>query len=275
MSGDEPTPEEPAILICNHQVDADWWFMWCWGKAFNKHGHVKIILKDTLKWVPVLGQGMQNFEFIFLARKLEEDKPNLMARLQTFVDDNFPFWFLIFPEGTTVHEEYIEKSQKFAEQTNRPVLHKTVLPRVNGLAVVLDTIPENTKVYDATMVYSKYTGDIPDWDDGYERKKDKEVPSLTKMFGGFKTPPTYIHMKASTAKEIKEQGIQDWLDKSWVEKDTVLSEYATTGKMPESICGTETREKVLTGSPLGILVLAALELLGAAGLAMLAYSKLS
>ena len=32
--------------------------MWCWGKAFNKHGHVKIILKDTLKWVPVLGQGV-------------------------------------------------------------------------------------------------------------------------------------------------------------------------------------------------------------------------
>ena len=95
---------------------------------------------------PPTPAGMQNFEFIFLARKLEEDKPNLMARLQTFVDDNFPFWFLIFPEGTTVHEEYIEKSQKFAEQTNRPVLHKTVLPRVNGLAVVLDTIPENTKV---------------------------------------------------------------------------------------------------------------------------------
>ena len=29
MSGDEPTPEEPAILICNHQVDADWCVLIC------------------------------------------------------------------------------------------------------------------------------------------------------------------------------------------------------------------------------------------------------
>lgn len=47
-----------------------------------------------------------------------------MRMIQAFhsgpAGDRFPVWLLLFPEGTTVHEEYIAKSQAFAKQSGRP-----------------------------------------------------------------------------------------------------------------------------------------------------------
>lgn len=59
-------------------------------------------------------------------------------------------------------------------------------------------VGDSVKVYDCTMVYSAYTGDIPNWNDGYDRKKDKEVPNLQKMFTGMRTPQPRVEWEAST-----------------------------------------------------------------------------
>lgn len=62
-----------------------------------------------------------------------------------------------------------------------------------------------------------------DWNDGYERKKDTTVPSLRKMFSGMQTPPTYLHLRAHTAGDIKRCGVEKFLDERWVEKDEILA----------------------------------------------------
>lgn len=36
---------QPAIMIANHQIDADWWFSWELARAYKLHGRLKIILK--------------------------------------------------------------------------------------------------------------------------------------------------------------------------------------------------------------------------------------
>eukprot|EP00667_Euglena_gracilis_P012879 EG_transcript_13255 len=269
VTGDLPKPDEPAIFIVNHQVDADWWFMWVLAKHFGQHGHLKIILKDTLKWIPIIGWGMQNFEFIFLHRDLKKDLPYLQKRVGAFMNDAFPFWLLLFPEGTTVHEEYVAKSQKFAKETGRPVLSKTMLPRVNGFNAIVEPMPDSVKVYDCTMVYSAYTGDIPNWNDGYDRKKDKEVPNLQKMFTGMRTPQTYVHIKEYTVGAIKKCGTEKWLDERWVEKDAILAHYATTGRMPDDMAGLKGLDVVDAGALMGVVRLALA--LPAAGAALWSY----
>eukprot|EP00668_Euglena_longa_P036412 GGOE01046800.1.p1 GENE.GGOE01046800.1~~GGOE01046800.1.p1 ORF type:complete len:352 (+),score=97.87 GGOE01046800.1:71-1126(+) len=273
LTGDLPNPDEPAIFIVNHQVDADWWFMWVLAKHFGKHGHLKIILKNTLKWIPVVGWGMQNFEFIFLHRDLKKDLPYLQKCVGSFLKDEFPFWILLFPEGTTIHEECIAKSQKFAKETSRPTLSKTMLPRVNGFNAIVGPMPDTIKVYDCTMVYSAYTGDIPSWNDGYDRKKDKDVPNLHKMFTGMQTPPTYVHIKEYDVGSIKKCGAEKWLDERWVEKDAILAHYATTGRMPDDIAGLPTLDVIDAGGIMGVVKLA-LALL-AAGVALWSYFEFS
>lgn len=37
------------------QVYADWWYVWCLTYFMNMHRDVLIVLKRSLKWVPVLG----------------------------------------------------------------------------------------------------------------------------------------------------------------------------------------------------------------------------
>lgn len=43
---------------------------------------------------------MKFFEFIFLKRKLEHDKDNIINNLQTAKKRGRPMWLVLFPEGT-------------------------------------------------------------------------------------------------------------------------------------------------------------------------------
>lgn len=36
--------------------------------------------------------------------------------MDSLIGDDYPFWLVIFPEGTTIHKEYVAKSQAFAEK---------------------------------------------------------------------------------------------------------------------------------------------------------------
>lgn len=43
---------------------------------------------------------MRFFEFIFLKRKLEQDKDNIVNNLTTAKKAGRPMWLVLFPEGT-------------------------------------------------------------------------------------------------------------------------------------------------------------------------------
>ena len=43
------------VIISNHQMYADWWYIWLLAYFARVHAHILIILKKSLKWVPVLG----------------------------------------------------------------------------------------------------------------------------------------------------------------------------------------------------------------------------
>lgn len=43
---------------------------------------------------------MKFFEFIFLKRRLEQDKDNIINNLSTSRKRNRPMWLVLFPEGT-------------------------------------------------------------------------------------------------------------------------------------------------------------------------------
>ena len=55
VSGADEAIVGNAILIANHQTFADWWYMWCWAYTKNQHDSFKIILKHSLKNIPVWG----------------------------------------------------------------------------------------------------------------------------------------------------------------------------------------------------------------------------
>jgi hypothetical protein len=64
---------ERLVLIANHQLYSDWLYLWWISYAGRMHGHIYIILKESLKYIPIAGPGMMFFGFIFMARNWVRD----------------------------------------------------------------------------------------------------------------------------------------------------------------------------------------------------------
>lgn len=127
------------------------------------HGHIYIILKESLKWIPVIGPGCMFLSFIFMSRKMSVDQPRLARRLgklkTKYTDPDGesylnPMWLLLFPEGTNLSTNGRVKSAKWAEQTGLKDMQHLMLPRSTGMYFCLNELKGTVDyVYDCTVAY--------------------------------------------------------------------------------------------------------------------------
>jgi 1-acyl-sn-glycerol-3-phosphate acyltransferase len=129
------------------------------------HGHIYIILKESLKYVPVLGPGMMFYGFIFLARNWAKDKARFAHRLQKLNSHHAgpmsgspqsldPMWLLMFPEGTNLSDNGRVRSAAWAKKQGYPDMKHQLLPRSTGLFFCLQQVRGTLDwVYDCTVAY--------------------------------------------------------------------------------------------------------------------------
>ncbi|KAM6498286.1 Acyltransferase domain containing protein [Amanita muscaria] len=249
------------ILTANHQVYADWWYMWCLTYYFRPQGvhrHVYITLKKSLKWLPMIGWGMQLFGFIFLARSWASDKLTLAARLaergQVAEREDSPLCFIIYPEGTLVSKLTRPISKKFADKMGIPDMTNTLLPRSLGLQYSLRSLAPripDLRLLDVTIMYPG----IPALHYGQDYYTLRSI-----FFDGVPPPVIHMHLRlfnvatdvplgdlSTTQKATTPNGSADehavevdipltekvifdnWLRELWQEKDEFISRYLTTG----------------------------------------------
>jgi 1-acyl-sn-glycerol-3-phosphate acyltransferase len=90
----------PRIVIANHVTDVDWIPLWRLSTVDpdnDRSGHVKIMLKEAIKYVPIMGWGCRLFGFIFLKRNWAEDRHTIESQVADLVKHDLPLWVLIFP----------------------------------------------------------------------------------------------------------------------------------------------------------------------------------
>ncbi|EXJ54053.1 hypothetical protein A1O7_09390 [Cladophialophora yegresii CBS 114405] len=234
---------ERLVLIANHQIYTDWLYLWWIAYCNGMHGRLYIILKESLRKIPVLGWGMQLNQFIFLKRNWEEDKPNMARSLQKLNKPTDPMWLLLFPEGTNLAPSTRAKSAAWAKKNNIPDCRHTLLPRSTGLHFCLDELKGSVEyVYDVTVVYAgvprgQYAQDIFTLKAGYmEGRPPKSV---------------HMHFRRFAVKDIPihdDRAFELWLRARWREKDVMIEEYYQTGKLPADYGGTRYKSgKVLRG----------------------------
>ena len=155
---------ERMVLIANHQLYTDWLYLWWIAYTSQMHGHIYIVLKESLKYIPIIGPAMMIFGFIFMSRKWAYDKDRIKYRLQKLTarhkgplsgsQDLDPMWFLIFPEGTNVSSNTRKGSAKWAEKQGIKDMRWQVLPRTTGLQFCLSELKGTLEwVYDVTVGY--------------------------------------------------------------------------------------------------------------------------
>lgn len=149
-----------AVIISNHQIYSDWFFLWFIAYLNHCSDHFFIVMKKSLEKLPVLGYGMTNYHFVFLSRNWQLDKSYMVKQFQTIKQLSTKFWMLIFPEGTNMSHNNRNKSHKFAEKIGLPKQDCVLLPRVKGLYVACKELaPSTTKIIDFTIGYSEHGKD--------------------------------------------------------------------------------------------------------------------
>ncbi|KAK5961870.1 putative acyltransferase PWA37_000754 [Arxiozyma heterogenica] len=263
-----------SVVICNHQIYTDWIYLWWIAYTSELAGRVHIMLKKSLKSIPLLGFGMTNFNFLFMNRKWAHDRVNLINTLKELdanarglgplssntpvKTDNdgvvnwdsrvhpdvrekktnsncWPYNFLLFPEGTNLTYDTRCKSLKYARKVNKQPFKHLLLPHVTGLRFTLETLePSLDAVYDVTIGYS-----------GVQNSSYAASHySLKQIFLEGKFPHIVdIYIRSYELKNIPlrdEEAFAEWLYNVWKEKDELLEEYYISGSFKQESNNTST-----------------------------------
>ncbi|RIB20980.1 acyltransferase-domain-containing protein [Gigaspora rosea] len=217
---------EKIILIGNHQIYADWIYIWAFSYMSNMHGAVKIILKASLKWMPIFGWGMQFFDFIFLKRSWASDQGTLNKKLEEISNSEDPMWLLIFPEGTLASKETRGWSQKYAAKIGVDDLDNVLLPHSTGLYTCSQALKKSVHyIYDLTIGF-----------DGVPKGVyPEEIYNLKGIyFQGVFPSNVHMHIRRYAISEIPDDKDKfgEWLRQRWIEKDKLMDTFYAQGRFP-------------------------------------------
>lgn len=213
-----------GIIITNHQSELDWWAILMMARFVGLHGNIKVIVRESIKRVPLLGWFLQLAEFPFLGRSWVDYRSSLIAQFRSFAQEDFPTLFLIFPEGVQKDQRALQKSQEFAVREGRPQLNHLLLPHTTGFNACLEALRESFPVvYDVTLAYE------------YERENGTP-PGPRAMLSGLShfvnediPYRVHVHIKRFSMEEVVRDA--HWLDARWDAKEQLLRHFHRTGNL--------------------------------------------
>ncbi|KAI4947280.1 hypothetical protein J4E91_006630 [Alternaria rosae] len=215
------------VLMANHQLYTDWLYIWWIAYTNNMHGFIYIILKESLKNIPIIGWGAQFYNFIFLSRKWEEDQRTFKKHLSKLNKKGDPMWLIIFPEGTNLSKTTREKSQQWAKKNGLQDMKHQLLPRSTGLKFCLNELRETTDwLYDCTIAYEG----VPEGQFG------QDIFTLRSSFFEGRPPKSVnMHWRRFHLDDIPYENthaFEVWLRNRWREKDYMLEYFSRHNRFP-------------------------------------------
>ncbi|CAL1696139.1 unnamed protein product [Somion occarium] len=250
---------QKAVMIANHQIYADWWYAWCLTYFMGTHKDVYIVLKDSLKWVPIVGWF---YNFIFLARSWASDRLHLSKSLawlgRRAEQRDTPLTLILYPEGTLVSRDTRPISKRYADKLGIPDMVHSLLPRSTGLHYSLRSLAPKIPSLQLIDITMSYPG-IPAFSYGQDHY------TLRSIFCD-RVPPPAVHMhirRFDVAKEVpigdlsgsnaeslpngsasskghtveidipenERVNFDSWLQDLWREKDKRMSKFLDTGSL--------------------------------------------
>ncbi|KAL0265559.1 UNVERIFIED_CONTAM: hypothetical protein PYX00_011271 [Menopon gallinae] len=151
-----------SLVISNHLTNYDWVFSLRVLYHLGKYSDLCIVLKESLRKVPVFGRGMEIFGFIFVKRCLADDRGPIQSGLAV-LSAKPSFSLLIFPEGTIIDKATHQRSLQFARRRRallggEPVDFEEVLvPRTSGYKIISEVLFDRIQgVVDTTLLFNPY-----------------------------------------------------------------------------------------------------------------------
>ncbi|KAJ3324079.1 hypothetical protein HDV06_000620 [Boothiomyces sp. JEL0866] len=134
------------------------YYLWVLARRYNRHADIKIMLIAALASIPIFGQGMTFFDFIFMKQKLHLDFQNIVNVMerQRIYGKDVPLWFFLFPEGTLNTPNNRASSHSYAEKAGiKDKPSYVILPKATGLFMCADALSDQVDyIVNLTVGYS-------------------------------------------------------------------------------------------------------------------------
>ena len=181
---------ESTLFISNHPTHLDWHPIFCLSSRCGQNGRLRVLLKEQLHNVPLLGWAWQLGMYVFLSRRdREADVAWLSKSMQHWKDGGVPGSWLIFPEGTTVSPVCLAENQEFARERGLQVYQHVLHPRTAGFVSMLQQGRSHLDaVYDLTTVYQYFS-------------KGERPNELSYLKGRF-PPAIHMHVKRFAVQDL-------------------------------------------------------------------------
>ena len=220
-------PKRLKQTLNAHKLYTDWLYLWWIAYTNGMHGFIYIILKESLKNIPVIGWGCQFYNFIFLSRNWETDQHTFQKHLAQLNKPQDPMWLIIFPEGTNMSASTREKSRQWAEKSGLKDMKHQLLPRSTGLRFCLQQLNDTTDwLYDCTIAYEG----VPEGQFG------QDIFTLQTSFIEGRPPKSVnMHWRRFPIANVpfhNAKAFDVWLRNRWREKDYMLEYFRRNNKFP-------------------------------------------
>nr|XP_054364526.1 1-acyl-sn-glycerol-3-phosphate acyltransferase epsilon isoform X2 [Mirounga angustirostris] len=90
LYGDLPKNKENIIYLANHQSTVDWIIADILAIRQNALGHVRYVLKDGLKWLPLYGCYFSQHGGIYVKRSAKFNEKDMRNKLQSYMNAGTP-----------------------------------------------------------------------------------------------------------------------------------------------------------------------------------------
>ncbi|CAF4227221.1 unnamed protein product [Rotaria magnacalcarata] len=209
---------ENIIVIMNHKYDIDWLAAWVACQRMGMLKGSKIVAKQPLKFVPILGWCWICTETIFVRRAWESDRETLandLRRIFANYPENHYFNLMLSCEGTRFTEKKRLASMKIAQEKGLPELKHHILPRTKGFTLLLQGAENRVEaLYDITLGF----------------KKTGAEPTLLSIIKG-RSCQAELFIRRIPISEIPTdtEGSSNWVHELYREKDKIYDYFAQHG----------------------------------------------
>lgn len=245
-------PERLSVIICNHRcvnqvslsfmkrnhycyrTRIDWMYAsWCYGAILGANERMIVILKDSLRSVPIFGWSMQLMHYLFLSRRRDQDIPYL-ARGIAYLLRTMPSSpiIVIFPEGTDLSESNVQRSHAFSSSSGLVNLNEVLYPKSGGLFACLHSLQEmhldSKYLHDLTIAYKPARPGVRPSEKSLLKGKSPLRPTIPSHISAGEFPQEvhlFVDRYEVSALPAERSELDKWLRESFYRKEALLREF--------------------------------------------------
>ncbi|KAF0988358.1 hypothetical protein HZS_867 [Henneguya salminicola] len=210
----------------NHKCQLDWFFYMFFSYYHQTPRNLKYAIKNSLKYIPILGWIGQTLVHLFLKRDVISDQYKISQYIKYMKKLFYPVQLVIYCEGTNLEPNTHAQSCEYARKKGFPEYQHVLHPKITGFKFLVQglrglhgDIKIINCIYDCTIGYR-----------GYEAFGD-----ITTVLGKL-TDEVHIHVERFDIDSlpVDDDKLEDWLKDRWLNKEKSLNSFYKNGHFTEN-----------------------------------------